>query len=320
MKKYFENDDLLAIFWRWKKPLSIVFVLTVLLSLIVSSPLFIAPKFKSFARVYPSNLVSYSEESYSEQMLQLLESDAIRDKLIKEFNLAKHYEIDEDDDHKVDKLFKQYAENVQFNKTKFESVEIEVVDENPDTAYALLNRLIKIYNEEVKIIQDTQLKEAVQTLKNELSSKEAEMDTLEKQIDYLRANYNMLDYKAQVKSISKAYYKLLASPGGNSEKLKKVKQELDQLKSKGSEYERLAALLYSVRGEYARIKIQYDSQYKELLREKQYANVIVNGYKSDKKVYPVRWMIVSLSVVSVMFIAFSLVSFLDRANREQNNA
>lgn len=315
MKKYFENDELLSVAWRWKKQLLIIFVATLLLSTLISSSLFISPKYKSFARVYPSNLNSYSEESYSEQMLQLLESDVIRDKLVKEFKLKEHYEIKEDDQHKIDKLYKLYNENVTFNKTKFESVEISVVDVSPDTAFKMLNRLISIYNEQVKIIQDTQLKEAVSTLASVLKTKEIEMDTLEVKINKLRKDYNILDYQSQVKNISKEYYKLLARPGATADKIQRVKKEYDNLIQKGGEYERLDAILRGVRAEYTNIKISYDSQFKELSREKQYANVIVKGYRSDKKVYPVRWLIVTISLVSTMLMAFGLISFIDRINR-----
>ena len=315
MKKYFENDDILSIIYRWRKELGIVFIITLILSVFFSSSLVIKPKYRSFARVYPSNLNSYSEESYSEQMLQLLESDVIRNKLVEEFNLQEHYEIADDDPHKVDRLYKEYNDNVTFTKTKYESVEIEVRDISPEMAYEMLNRLISLYNEQVKIIQDSQLKEAVKTLEKVLKTKEAEMDTLEAQINFLRDKYSLLDYKSQVKNISKEYYKLLARPNGSAERLNKVKKELDQLKSKGSEFERLTDILQGVRTEYTKIKIEYDSQFKELLRDKKYANVIVNGYKSDKKVYPIRCLIVTISLASAMLAAIGVISFMDRVNK-----
>ena len=315
MKKYFENDDILSLLYRWRKELGTVFIITLVLSVFFSSSVIIKPKYRSFARVYPSNLSSYSEESYSEQMLQLLESDVIRNKLVEEFNLPEHYGISDDDPHQVDLLYREYNENVTFTKTKYESVEIEVRDISPQMAYDMLNRLISLYNEQVKIIQDAQLKEAVKTLKSVLQTKEEEMDTLESQINFLREKYSLLDYKSQVKNISKEYYKLLARANGSPERLAKVKKELDQLKSKGSEFERLVDVLQGVRTEYTKIKIDYDEQYKELLRDKKYANVIVNGYKSDKKVYPIRWLIITISLASSMFAAIGVISFMDRINK-----
>ena len=315
MKKYFENDDILAIAWRWKKQFGIIFICSLLLSIIVSSPFIIKPRYKSFARVYPSNLTSYSEESYSEQMLQLLESDVLRDILVTEFNLQQHYKIEDDDSHKIDNLYKKYNESVTFTKTKFESVEISVVDESADTAYIMLNRLIEVYNQQVKIIQDTQLKEAVSTLEIVLKTKEVEMDSLEKKINFIRDNYGILDYQSQVKSISKEYYKLLGRENSSKEKINKFKKELDLLKVNGSEFERLVSLLKSERAVFSQTKVSYDSQHKELLRNKQYANVIVKGHKSDKKVYPIRSLIVIVSVMSTMLVAFGLISFIDRIDR-----
>ena len=102
--------------------------------------------------------------------------------------------------------------------------------------------------------------------------------------------------------------------------MKNVKRELNQLKSKGAEYERLVAILHNVRGQYAKYKNQYEEQYKELQRDKKYTNIIVNGYRSDKKVYPIRWLIVSLSVISAMLLSFGIISFMDRINRIEESA
>lgn len=312
MKKYFENDEILAIIWRWKKELGIVFVAAFLISALISSPFIIKPKYKSFARVYPSNLNSYSEESYSEQMLQLLESDVIRDKLIKEFDLQKHYDIKDSDKNKIENLHKEYDDNVRFNKTKYESVEIEVIDIDPGVAYKMLNRLIVIFNEQVKSVQDQQLTEAVKSIKYVLEVKGKEIDSLEKKINFIRRKYGILDYKSQVKNISKEYYKTLGGAKGSDGRIAKLERELENLKTKGAEYERLTSVLNSTQEETNKIKLDYDYKMKELSRNKKFANIIVNGYKSDKKVYPVRWLIISISVGSVMLFAFGIISFIDR--------
>ena len=151
MKKYFENDDILAVLWRWKTPLTVVFVLSFLGSAIFSSPMFVKPKFKSFARVYPTNLKKYSDESPTEQMIQMLESDAIRDTLCSRFNLDTLYDVEADEPYYKDLLYKEYSDHVQFKKTKFESVEIEVLSTNPQVAYEMVKSIIDLYNIQVKL-------------------------------------------------------------------------------------------------------------------------------------------------------------------------
>ncbi|MFL2582497.1 MAG: hypothetical protein ACJ0QJ_04995 [Flavobacteriales bacterium] len=317
MKKYFENDDILAVLWRWKTPLAVVFVLSFLGSAIFSSPMFVKPKFKSFARVYPTNLKKYSDESPTEQMIQMLESDAIRDTLCSRFNLDTLYDIEADEPYYKDLLYKEYSDHVQFKKTKFESVEIEVLSTNPQVAYEMVKSIIDLYNIQVKTLQDEKLVEAVNTVKEMMDQKKGEMDFLESELNVLRREFGILDYGSQVKNLSKEYYKLLARSNVDPNKIANVKAELDNLKLKGVEYENLSARLWSVRDSYSSFKLKYEEHVKELNRKKEYAMKIVNPYKADKKTYPVRWLIVLVSVAIAMSGALGVISFLDRFERKK---
>jgi hypothetical protein len=317
MRKYFESDDILGIIWRWKKPLGIILVAASFVAVIISSPLIIKPKFKSYVVAYPSNLSPYSEESPSEQMLQFLESDVIRDQLIEEFNLMHHYGIDEDDRYKLNNLYEEYSDNFSFSKTKYESVSIEVLDYKPDTAFLLVNRLVELYNEEVKKLQDAQVSEGVKTLRKQLEEKSKQIDSLELKINDLRVNFGILDYESQAENITKEIYKMLGRRSYDPDKLNELKKERDQLEQKGGEFERLRQSLYNLREEYSSIRLNYEQQYKELLRNKSYSNIVVNAYKSDKKVYPIRWLICVIFVGSIMIMAMGVISFMDRVNRDR---
>jgi uncharacterized protein involved in exopolysaccharide biosynthesis len=317
MKKYFDNDEVLGVLWRWKKPLIVVFLLSFLGAAIFSSPIFIKPKFKSFARVYPTNLKKYSEESPTEQMIQILESDAIRDTLCSSFNLDALYDIESDDPYYKDLLFREYYDHVQFKKTKYESVEIEVLSTDPKVSYDMVKSIIDLYNIQVKTLQDEKLFEAVNTVKEMMVQKKVEMDTLESELNILRRKFGILDYGSQVKNLSKEYYKLLARSNVDPNKLAKVKAELDNLKLKGVEYENISGRLWSARDSYNNFKLQFEEHVKELNRKKEYAMKIVNPYKADKKAYPVRWLIVFVSVSVAMFGALGVISFLDRFDRKK---
>lgn len=317
MKKYFENDEILGVLWRWKKPLIVVFVVSVLGSAIFSSPAFIKPKFKSFARVYPTNLKKYSDESPTEQMIQMLESDAIRDKVCEQFDLDTIFDIEKDDPHYRDLLYREYADHVQFKKTKFESVEVEALSTSPEVAYKMVLAIIDLYNIEVKRLQDEKLVEAMETVKAMMFQKKDERDGLEKRMNVLRRDYGILDYTSQVKNLSKEYYKILARSNGGDNKLKKVKAELDNLKERGVEYENLSGRLWSARDSYNSYKLKYEEHFKELNRKKEYAMKIVNPYKADKKTYPVRWLVVLVSVAIAMAGALGVISFLDRLDRNK---
>src|SRR5208283_1969382 len=109
--------DLLNIVNRWKWHLVVVAAIAFFASVIFSGPAFITPKFKSFAIAYPGNLLAYSTESHTEQMVQLLESSFIRDKVIAQFHLPERYKIDTTGDQWHTEIFRQYEENVGISKT-----------------------------------------------------------------------------------------------------------------------------------------------------------------------------------------------------------
>ena len=316
MKKHFESDEVLSLIWRWRKQFLIVFLVSFIGSMVFSLPVFIKPKYKSFAQVYPTNLQKYSDESATEQMLQMLESDIIRKAICEEFNLDSIYDIEEDDPHFKTLLYREYADNVQFKKTKHESVEIEVLDNDPERAYSMVNAILARFNIEVKRIQDEKLIEAVGTIKEMMDIKKEEISNLEIQINKIRKEYGILDYSSQVKNLSKEYYRLIARGTQNSGKIDRIKLELDNLKFKGIEYERLSGRLWVARDSYNGLKLKFEAEQNELQRTKEYIMSFVNPYKSDKKSYPVRWLIVLVSVSVSMLGAIGVVSFMDRINQE----
>src|ERR1051326_2895835 len=141
-----KNFDLLSIVWKWKIALLGVVAASVILSAIFSSPFFIKPKYKSFAVIYPSNLTPYSQESTTEQMLQLFQSDSIFNHVVNHFHLVQHYKLDSASSSIHNELLGIYNENVSIKKTEYEAVKIEVLDEDANVACNMINEMINAFN------------------------------------------------------------------------------------------------------------------------------------------------------------------------------
>src|SRR5882757_799501 len=95
-KNYFDSTSLFEFFWRWRKPLIIIGAAAVIISACISY--MIPERFKSQVIMFPvqSNAISkalltedmsgkqdilqFGEEEQAEQMLQILNSDEIRNK------------------------------------------------------------------------------------------------------------------------------------------------------------------------------------------------------------------------------------------------
>jgi LPS O-antigen subunit length determinant protein (WzzB/FepE family) len=152
-----ERQNLLIFIWRKRKILMIVTGAAGVVSLIVS--LLMTPIFRSTAVVFPAatSTVSFSEqrnakaaamdfgeEEHAEQLVQILSSSRIRDKIVEEFDLMKHYEIDENDPNKHYKLVKAYSGNFLFVRTRYGSIQIDVLDRDPELAAAMANKVVDL--------------------------------------------------------------------------------------------------------------------------------------------------------------------------------
>lgn len=290
----------------------IVTTVAVIAAAVFSSEWFIKPKYKSFALVYPSNITPYSEESASEQMLQLFNAADVRNAVIKKFDLYKHYNIDSAEKTSLAEMIGKYESNVEISRTQFESVEITVLDEVPQIASDMVMEIINQMNLKARALQREKTKEVEVVVKNQLDLKKRNVDSMNVRLHELRVKYQLFDYDMQVKEVTRSYLKAVASGGRN---LKEIDAMMRNLEEKGGEYYELSKTYDALLKSYNTTKIEYDVVLKDLNKELTYANIITRPMPSFKKAYPVRWLIVVASVASANLFLFVLLLILD--NRKQ---
>ena len=145
-----DSTNLVGFIYKNIKPILTITIVAAVISAIVS--LFITNKFKSTEVLYPSNtssiskalinssngmkgdLLEFGEEEKTEQLLQVLSSDVIRNEVIKKFDLMKHYEIDTASETKYSQLIDKFESNIKFRRNEYMAVEIIVLDESADSA------------------------------------------------------------------------------------------------------------------------------------------------------------------------------------------
>lgn len=304
--KFFNSTDLLKLIFKWKKPLLIVGIVSLLGSIIFSSPTFIKPKYKSFALIYPSNLIAYSTESATEQMLQITQSYDIRNQVIKQFNLYKHYNIDTNKVKSYQNIiYKLYDENITIKKTEYESMEITAFDTDPIIASNIVDSIIHYFNVKARALQVEKSREVMIITEEQYKKKKLEMDSMDNLIKDYSMKYGLLDYKSQSKEVTRAYMRGLTS--NNNKVINESKLIMQNLTEKGSEYNALQEHLWRIRGTYNDLKTAYDVAYRDVYKKLTYANVVTKPFPSDKKSYPVRWIIVLASVGSSLLLAFMLL-------------
>lgn len=313
----FDNMDIFRVMVRRRYALGGIFLLSALISYIFSGPAFIRPKYKSTAVVYPVNILPYSMESPTEQLLQLFNSADVRQMMVEHFGLPVHYSIDTSGGAGKTKLYNIYDENVLVRKTEFESIKIDIYDVSPDTAAAMVNGLIDCVNLKARRLQRSKTKEVVKIFREQLDSKLRQIDSLERIMGELRVRYGLLDYDVQSKEATKNYLKLV-SDGASRDKMHAIDSLMHNLESKGGTLVSVTEQLDGLRQSYNEIKVEYDRSVSDLTKELTYSNVVARPYAADAKSYPVRSLVVLVCSLSTLLLALLIFSVIDR--RRPDNA
>ena len=309
MESQFYQINILKVLLKWKMHLVLIVIAAVVISAIVSG--FITPKFKSFAVVYPSNISSYSDESETEQMLQIMQSSDITDRIIEKYNLSEHYKIDTSYKYYYTTMMYEYSQNVKINKTPYEGVNIEVMDKDPVYARDMVNSMIDLYNLKVRSLHNDKFREVVAMYKRALDAKEAYLNSLEDRLYTLSTQYGLLDYTVQSREVTRGFLKTIDGTGSNNVNTKEVLKLKVNIEERGGELIILKRQLEDEASKYVELKKEYEIAQMDLDRNFTYTNVITKPFVADKKAYPVRWLIVVVSALAAFFLAFIVILIVE---------
>ncbi|TAL58150.1 MAG: hypothetical protein EPN85_12240 [Bacteroidetes bacterium] len=310
-----KNFDLLNIILKWKITLAIVLGSSIVLSAIFSSAFFIDPKYKSWAIIYPSNLMPYSQESPTEQMLQLFQSDSIFNHVVEHFHLIGHYKLDSLSPIIYNQLQNIYNENVSVKKTEYEAVKIEVLDKDPQVACNIINEMVNAFNAYTLKLNRQKSKELVDIFGEQLNRKGLQIDSITTAMKEIAVKFGIIDYGAQSRELSKEYYRTIV--GGNERKINELTNSMRNLEERGGKFWELQNHLHNSTSEYASLQTHYNIVLSDSKKNLTYTNMVIKPYPSNKKAYPIRWLIVTISACASGL--FSLLVIMIIEGRKSNS-
>ena len=308
MDSFFSSKSVIDIVLKWKLQLVVVIVAAILLSILFSSPIFITPLYKSNCLLYPSNISPYSDESETEQSVEIFQSRDIRDSLVKKFNLARHWGIDSAYVHFESTLVWEYSQRVRINKTPFEAVEIEVLDQDPIMARDLINAMLDAYNSKIRAMHKQKFGEVVNNYNFIMGVRKIYIDSLKTRAEELGLKYGLLDYQSQTREVLRAYL----STGGGSVRSAEAKAMKKNLEEKGGEMLQLSEMIRAEADGFSLMKMDADRAMLDYHREYTYVNVLSKPFVADKKAYPIRWLIVTFSTLAAFFMAILIIGLIER--------
>ncbi|VAW20885.1 hypothetical protein MNBD_BACTEROID01-1572 [hydrothermal vent metagenome] len=311
MNNFFDNQRILNIIWSRKTHFMIIGAIAIVLSVFFSSKTFIEPRYKSSARIYPINLFPFSDESETEQMLEIINSEDIKRRMFDAFDLDKVYHISKDDPHYMTYMMHRYNTNVGASKTEFETVEIKVLDTNPVRACNMCDSIIHFYNQKVRDMHAVKSWEMVKITKDGLNEKQTQLDSILERLKGIRGEYGILNYNSQVKEVTKGYMEALAANKVSTVGTQKIKALYDNLVKEGDETNLLEVRFRQLVSVIDSLTLEHEFYLQEAQKEITYCHIVEYPVPADKKSYPVRWLIVLISVLSTTFIALLVFLILD---------
>ncbi|MBK7851381.1 MAG: hypothetical protein IPJ66_09685 [Bacteroidetes bacterium] len=359
---YLESTSFLVLLIRWRKPLIIVTVVTAIAAYIFSGPAFITPKFRSSVVFFPSatnsvskaimeetnsekqDILAFGEEEQAEQMLQILNSDEIRETVINKYKLFDHYKINPNQEYPMTALMEEYKDNINFSRTEFMSVRIDVLDRDPEMAANIANDIAALLDSMKTKIQRSRAIAALSIVEEAYQDKMAAMKSKEDSLMKLR-ELGVMDFKNQSIIWNEEYAKsnsiysnetamlsvlekykpandtsIINTRGrikGAETRIKYLQSKLDLLAQYGGASVSLNEELTLERTELGKLKEQYDKLRVDASQNLTHKFVVNKAIKAEKKCYPVRWLVLLVSVACAFLLSLVIILAFERLKEVQ---
>ena len=325
-KNFFNNDYIIKLIKRFYKLLIIIAMFTAIVSYFVS--FLIEPLYKSTAIFFPipissvgkaslsinsnKDIMEIGDEEVVEQFLQILHSDYIRHYIIDKYNLMERYHIDKNEKYPLTKLYKKYNDRITFRKTRFLSVEINVLDPDPIKSAQIANDILRLVDTVANNMQQKRAKLIYEEVKNNLNKLEKEINNVVDSLSSL-GKKGLVDYKSQSREIMEAYAKAMLD--NKPQIIKKLELQIDTIAKYGPIYTSLMNYLQYQWEQLSLLRTKYVEAKANLELKIPYKYVISKAETPEKKAYPIRWLIVLLSVISVLSITIFILAIYEK-NKE----
>ena len=309
-----ERQNLLVYIWKRRKIIGIFTGVSAVLAVVIS--FLLTPLYRSTAVVFPAatSTVSFSEqrnakassmdfgeEEQAEQLVQILQSSRIRDRIVHQFGLMKHYDIDANDKNKHYKLVKQYNNHFFFVRTRFGSIQIDVLDRDPEKAADMANKIVELVDSVKNDMVAERTIPAFEINRRKKEQLEQDRDLVLKRMDSLAAlGVLSLDGRS---GLYQAYV-----DAKNANEKAEIKRTIDVNAVNGTTYDGLEYLRNEKIKKLEEFMVSYEQAESDANTLFNHKFVVEKAVVADKKDKPKRMIIVLLATIGAfVFIVFAML-------------
>jgi len=329
----FDSSGFIYFLYKWRQPLIIITIIAIIISIIFSSPFFITPKYKSTVILFPTSsnsisqvllgkkinnkkdILEFGEDEQTERMLQILNSNKIKDRIIEKYNLGNHYGINKNKKYFKTKINNEYESNISFRRTEYMAVKISVLDKDPQMAADIANDISILLDSTVNDIKRDRSYKGFIIVENEYIRLKSQIKEVEDSLKTLR-KLGVHDYESQAEMINQQLAIEIAK--GNKQSINRLEEKLDILANYGGAYVTLRdALEYDIE-QLSIVKTRYEDARIDAQQVLPQKFIVNHAFKAEKKSYPIRWLFTVFLTFSVLFLSILVIIIIENYEKIKN--
>lgn len=250
------------------------------------------------------DILALGDEEDAEQLLQILNSDQVRNRTADRFDLLKVYEIDPEGRHRNSELRDAYEGHVKFEYTKFGSVRVEVLDKDPQRAADMANfmsaQVDSVWNE---MAHERALK-GYRIVKASVDALEAEIEQAGDSMEVLRS-LGVQDYHSQAERFNE--YLGAAIVKGDQRAIDEFEKRFHVLAKYGGAYVNLQDMQFNEVKRLSALRMKLEQAKADLDSDLPHKFTVNSAYPADRKSRPIWWLVISASTISALILALLLI-------------
>jgi uncharacterized protein involved in exopolysaccharide biosynthesis len=337
----------------YRKHILLITLIGVIIGVIIS--FLIKPKYEAYTIFYTpantsisksllsennlENFMSYGDEDQIDQVLEMLNSDNLKDKVINKFNLTEHYGIGTSAKYPKTKTRNQFDGNTEFKRTDNLAIKISVKDEDPVLSAAVAN-FISLSLDSIRTnIQQGRAKQAYNIIKEQYQKKQVEVDSILKDLSAIRQT-GVYDYTEQSRVLSEAIVNAETSVAAEEARVKvynnyssklpdttmikakgklaaaratyqSLKPTINNFGKRSGKYLELEAVYEKEKESLANLQIRLESADVDFKAAISQQFLIQKASVPEKSTYPNKALIVFLFALSSFIIALLTICYLE---------
>jgi len=324
---------------KYFRLLSVVFFAVAILTY-AGLRLFITPRYLSESTLYPANIEPVSSEDPTEQALQILNSEAIKTKIIDSFNLAEHYGFGESKLN-YSGLSKKYERLINIERTPFSSIEISVSDVSKELAAQIANAHRVLLDRKILQMRREKFIEWSNYSREKYEHKLEDIEKASNTLNDLKKESGILNLEEQSALVSTKHTKVTASfnetkskidyysenkPKGYRDSLVKYEISLNTLRKKksvlDSQFQMILQVGDKIRGLEENLALERETlaEYKTELEQAEqnarrkitYSFEVSAAEPSDKPHYPKKVISAFITAVSVVLLLMLILAMREQ--------